>query len=365
MKSKILKKNKKTTASDILTKKRPVAMLSKVRTRVKVRLVPSPKPRHRGANVHFIPMVISKEMLTHKVPNNTTRIETNSMEPKTFTSKTYSPSSSLSPWFPYLKIFIKRRLVLGTITSSLVAFIVSAPLMLAFEAHVVNVTATLVQIEPPVISSKGGSFGAPIDITIDDTDPDATHIFYTNTPGNNPSIAPDPVCGDLSGGLKSQGPINISDDRVIKAIACDSEDSNAHNSIITTEIYRFNIIRHTQVHHQQNHSNNNVGTTTPPDTVNTPVNGHSETTPHTQATTTEETLGSHIKTNQDVSNPDTSSTTSTDNTNASTTTEETLTDNVTTPPHNEEVTPPPEEPTPPPFENSNSETDNATNTQTQ
>lgn len=107
----------------------------------------------------------------------------------------------------------------------------------AFEAHVVNVTADIVQIDPPVITPPGGQYSAPVNINISDSDPDATHIFYTLTAGTDAGSAPNPSCGGLLGGPKPRGPIAITDDTVVKAIACDGGTASAHGSLITTEIY--------------------------------------------------------------------------------------------------------------------------------
>lgn len=107
----------------------------------------------------------------------------------------------------------------------------------AFEAHITNVTATIFNIDPPVITPPGGQYNGPVDIMIDDSDPDATHIFYTITPGTDPGVAPDPACGVLPGAAKPIGPITLLDDSVVKAIACDGPDGSAHHSLITTEIY--------------------------------------------------------------------------------------------------------------------------------
>ncbi len=121
---------------------------------------------------------------------------------------------------------------------SLVALVlISVVPISAFEAHILNVTASLLNIDPPVISPPGGQYSSEIDITIDDADPDATYIFYTITPGTDPSFAPDPACGVFPGGPKPIGPITLTDDSVVKAIACDGPDGSAHASIIVTEIY--------------------------------------------------------------------------------------------------------------------------------
>src|SRR3972149_10721422 len=83
------------------------------------------------------------------------------------------------------KIFEKKSSLVGVLAMSLILSLISMPLLLAFEAHVINVTATLIMIDPPVITPPGGTYGAPIDISIDDADPDATHIFYKVTPGSD------------------------------------------------------------------------------------------------------------------------------------------------------------------------------------
>lgn len=111
----------------------------------------------------------------------------------------------------------------------------------AFEAHILNVTATIIQIDPPIISPPGGQYEGPVDIMIDDGDSDATYIFYTITPGTDASLAVDPQCGIFPGGPKPIGPITLNDDSVVKAIACDGPTGGAHYSAITTEIYDLTI----------------------------------------------------------------------------------------------------------------------------
>ena len=135
---------------------------------------------------------------------------------------------------PSFKNFFKTPL--GKTIISIALIIVVLPLF-AFEAHVVNVTATIVQIDPPMITPPGGSYEGPIDMSIDDDDPDAVYIFYTITPGTDPSLAPDPACGIFPGGVKPIGPITLTDDSVVKAIACDGDSVTSHGSLITTEIY--------------------------------------------------------------------------------------------------------------------------------
>src|SRR3989338_4721578 len=132
--------------------------------------------------------------------------------------------------------FALERKVLAVVLSFIV-IISYAQAFIAFEAHVINVEATLVQIDPPVISPNGGEYGGTVAVTIDDSDSEATHIFYTLTPGLNPDVAPNPGCDDVLGGLKPIGPFDITSDTVVKAVACDGPDWNAHQSVVTTEIF--------------------------------------------------------------------------------------------------------------------------------
>ena len=98
--------------------------------------------------------------------------------------------------------------------------LVNAHAFIAFEAHVVDVKAEVAKIDAPLVAPAGGSYAGPVDITIDALDADATHVFYTITLGTTDSdVADDPVCGDVLGGVKPQGPITISEDTVVKAIA--------------------------------------------------------------------------------------------------------------------------------------------------
>jgi hypothetical protein len=120
---------------------------------------------------------------------------------------------------------------------ALLLILIQAQAFVAFEAHIVDVKAVVASIDAPIISPAGGEFADPVSITIDDTDPDATHIFYTITPGTDPGSAPDPVCGDTLGGTKPQGPMDVTPSRVVKAVACDGSATSSHASLITTEIY--------------------------------------------------------------------------------------------------------------------------------
>ena len=136
--------------------------------------------------------------------------------------------------------FRARRFARALLTSKLAIIALLSLMVLplsAFEAHFINVTAAIYMIDPPTILPPGGFYTQPVDITIIDDDPDATHIFYTVTPGMDDSLAPDPQCGIYPGGVKPIGPFTIFDDSVIKAIACDGDLVTSHGSLITTEIY--------------------------------------------------------------------------------------------------------------------------------
>lgn len=125
------------------------------------------------------------------------------------------------------------------------------PLFQAFEAHVVNVTAELAQIDPPIMKPPGlaaawnDTNGAsdltdPINVFIAETDNDATHIFYTLGTGTDPNTVSNPICGDTLGGISSNiYQVEVAVDLVIKAVACDGTDSTAHQSQINTKVYTF------------------------------------------------------------------------------------------------------------------------------
>ncbi len=133
---------------------------------------------------------------------------------------------------------------------ALVAVLVFVPLLQAFEAHVINVTAVPIQIDPPVQNLPGpgtswndpaGAYGltSPINVTVTEDDPDATHVFYTFANGTTtPEGVPDPVCGGLLGGpVSGTYTVYVPSNTVIKSIACDGTTSSAHHSVINTKIY--------------------------------------------------------------------------------------------------------------------------------
>jgi hypothetical protein len=132
---------------------------------------------------------------------------------------------------------IQRQLLAGFLAITMV--LMNAHAFVAFEAHVVDVKAEVAKIDPPVITPAGGAYIEPVNAMITDVDTDATHIFYTITLTMDPLAAPDPVCGDTFGGAKPQGPITITEDTVVKAIACDGATNDAHGSFVTTEVYTF------------------------------------------------------------------------------------------------------------------------------
>ncbi|MBI4128600.1 MAG: lamin tail domain-containing protein [Parcubacteria group bacterium] len=140
-------------------------------------------------------------------------------------------------WRGYVRMLLGFQRQALAVFLAFMMLLIRADIFLAFEAHVVNVTAEIAMIDPPTITPPGGSYTGSVDISIDDSDLDATHIFYTVTPGLDPDSAPDPVCGDALGGLKPVGPVALTDDSVVKAIACDGDTGLAHGSLITTETY--------------------------------------------------------------------------------------------------------------------------------
>ena len=137
----------------------------------------------------------------------------------------------------FFRAFLALERKVLAVVLSFVIVLSYAQSFIAFESHVINVAATVAQIDPPVISPPGGEYSGTVSVTIDDSDPDATHIFYTLTPGLDPSAADDPVCGDFLGGPKPIGPFDITEDMVVKAIACDGAQVGAHASLIAAEVY--------------------------------------------------------------------------------------------------------------------------------
>lgn len=137
----------------------------------------------------------------------------------------------------FFRTFLALERKVLVVVLSFVIVLSYAEAFIAFEAHVINVEATVVQIDPPVISPPGGSYSEIVAVTIDDSDPEATHIFYTLTPGLDPNVAPNPGCEDVLGGPKPIGPFDITSDTVVKAVACDGPNWDAHQSVVTTAIF--------------------------------------------------------------------------------------------------------------------------------
>ncbi len=138
-------------------------------------------------------------------------------------------------------------------TLVILAMLIAAPAISAFEAHLVNVSATLAQIDPPILTppgegvtwdnQEGGNFSSTTTVTMLDPDPDASHIFYTFITGTTtPSAVPDPVCGQTGpnsgGGTKPQN-LEISTNIVVKAVACNGDTTQADKSVINTKVYTF------------------------------------------------------------------------------------------------------------------------------
>jgi uncharacterized protein YegL len=133
----------------------------------------------------------------------------------------------------------------------MVGMMLALPLFSAFESHIVNVTAELRQVDPPVISPPGAGTAwnnqmGSVDLTgtvtlnFSDSDVDAQYIYYTFGAGTVESLVPAPVCGDVLGGPKASVPaLNISSNTTVKALACDGNTAVAHQSVINTKIYVF------------------------------------------------------------------------------------------------------------------------------
>ena len=133
---------------------------------------------------------------------------------------------------------------------AIVLIVAVTPLFQAFEAHVINVTAELVQIDPPVMTppgplawdnpNGGTDLINPVTVFVVEMDDDATHIYYTFGAGSDPSLVADPVCGDTLGGIKSGVySVDVSADTVIKAVACDGDTNAAQHSVINVKVFTF------------------------------------------------------------------------------------------------------------------------------
>src|SRR3989344_9645895 len=160
-----------------------------------------------------------------------------------------------------LPLFIlkPRRSHFTFATIAFALIIVSSPLLLAFEAHIINVTATLIQLDPPILTPPGDigwdnpiggtDLTGTVDVFFSAPDPDATHIYFTYGSGVDPNAVPNPVCGepaDLDGGggdkiLIELIPLSLTSDTVIKAITCDGSTGSAHKSMVNTKIYTFKL----------------------------------------------------------------------------------------------------------------------------
>lgn len=113
---------------------------------------------------------------------------------------------------------------------------------MAFEAHVVNVKAEIARIDLPTIPPPSGTYENPVDVSITDDDSDATHIFYTVTFGTDGDAAADPACGGGSGelgGLKPLPTFQVSENSVVKAIACAGGWPDAPGSLVVSQTYVF------------------------------------------------------------------------------------------------------------------------------
>ena len=108
--------------------------------------------------------------------------------------------------------FIRKRSAFSFAALALLLLLVSAPLLLAFEAHVINVTAEIVMLDAPSISPPGGKYFTPeLTITLSDADSDVTSIHYT-LDGSDPSCA----------STLYVDPFLITLPTTVKAVGCDS-----------------------------------------------------------------------------------------------------------------------------------------------
>src|SRR3989338_3273044 len=147
---------------------------------------------------------------------------------------------------------LAARLIVFAVT----AMLAGVPLLSAFEAHMINVTAEIAQIDPPILTpagpvawddtNGGTNLSGTVTVLITSEDEDATHIFYSFGRGLDTSIIPNPTCGQLAGPQSGGGPtlalpfeVSLTDDAVIKAVACDGPDPGSHASLINIKIYDF------------------------------------------------------------------------------------------------------------------------------
>lgn len=120
---------------------------------------------------------------------------------------------------------------------------------MAFEAHVVNVKATIARVDPPEISPASGTeYTGPVEVMLSGADTDATHVFYAITAGTDEVAAPAPVCGDTAGGSQPLTSFPLIEDAVVKAIACDGADTSAHGSVVVSAVYDFLLGENASIH---------------------------------------------------------------------------------------------------------------------
>lgn len=158
----------------------------------------------------------------------------------------------------WLKGFVGKQMFSGFhfFVILTVAVFLGALTLSAFESHILNVTARLAQIDPPVLTPPGDigwdntdggtNLTGVVNVVMTDADLDATHIFYTFGVGLDPLTVPTPVCGqtgpDGGGDIKTELiQLSLTSDTVIKAIACDGDGLilPVHNSLVNTKIYDF------------------------------------------------------------------------------------------------------------------------------
>lgn len=126
---------------------------------------------------------------------------------------------------------------------ALLMVLINAHAFVAFEVHVVDVKAEVARVDAPLITPPGGNaYPDEVEVSITSDDTDATHIFYTVTPGTDANTAPDPSCtpsGVNLGGTKPLSSFEIGADAVVKAVACTGSDADAHSSLVTLAVFDF------------------------------------------------------------------------------------------------------------------------------
>ncbi len=144
-------------------------------------------------------------------------------------------------------------------SAALVASLIALPLFSAFEAHVINVTATPVLLDPPVLTIPGDigwnnlvggtDLAGQQVVSVTTDDPDAETVYFTYTTGTtSPAAVPEPTCGSVvvPGGTgpatTTPGAVtfSFSENTVAKAVTCKQVGpSEYRQSLTNTKVYSF------------------------------------------------------------------------------------------------------------------------------